>query len=106
MTTRSLPSWCPSAPDTVYGMKWLCSYEDHYHPIPKEDLYQNIYAFPCWYMSTPRSGRSTPRPRFGDYGGSNLQSTPENPSLLRVHKATDKLDAITSELPMKTPGAR
>lgn len=94
----------PECADTVYGMKWLCSYEDHYHPIPKEDLHQNIYAFPMLvHVNAKTWALYAEAAVFGDYGGSNLQSTPENPSLLQVHKATDKLTAITSELPMKTP---
>lgn len=94
----------PENARSIYGMKWLCSYEDHYHPIPLEDLHQNIYAFPmlvnigkkAWALYAEAAV-------FGDYGGSNLQSTPENPGLLRVCKAVDKLDDIKSELPMKTP---
>ncbi len=94
----------PQGADPVYGMKWLCSYEDQYHPIPREDLYQNIYAFPLlvhaggnlWALYAEASV-------FGDYGGGNLQSDPEDPAVLHVMKAVDKLTGITSELPMKTP---
>ncbi len=94
----------PDAADSIYGMKWLCSYEDHYHPIPKEDLYQNIYAFPMLvHVNAKLWALYAEAAVFGDFGGSNLCSTPENPQLLRVMKATDKLTDIVSELPMKTP---
>lgn len=94
----------PENARSIFGMKWLCSYEDHYHPIPMEDLHQNIYAFPMLVSISAKTWALYAEAAvFGDYGGSVLQSTPENPTMLRVMKAVDKLDDIKSELPMKTP---
>ena len=94
----------PENVENVYGMKWLCSYEDHYHPVPVEDLYQNMYAFP---MLAHIAGRQwalyAEAAVFGNYGGSILSSAPEDPALLRVTKAVDKLDTIKSAYPLETP---
>ena len=65
----------PEEAHSISGMKLVMSYEDHYHPIPFEDLYQNNYAFPmlcdlgggAWALYAEAAV-------FGDYGGSNLHA--------------------------------
>ena len=94
----------PENVETVYGMKWLCSYEDHYHPVPVEDLYQNMYAFPMLaHIGGKLWALYAEAAVFGNYGGSILKSVPEDPTLLRVTKAVDKLDTIKSQYPIETP---
>ena len=36
----------PRTAGQVYAMKYVFSYEDHYHPVPPCDMAQNTYAFP------------------------------------------------------------
>lgn len=94
----------PEEARNIYGMKHLMSYEDHYHPIPVEDLYQNRYAFPmlcelgggAWALYAEAAV-------FGEYGGSNLLSSREMPRLLMTKKSPDKLTDVTGVLPLKTP---
>ena len=94
----------PEAVSEVTAMKWLCSYEDHYHPVPIEELYQNLYAFPVLYRSGKNNWTLLAEAAvFGDYGGSVLGAGKERPSVLEVKKAVDKLDCIRTELPMHTP---
>ena len=94
-------------PDTVSevtAMKWLCSYEDHYHPVPAEELFQNLYAFPVLYRSGKNNWTLIAEAAvFGDYGGSVLGADREEPDLLKVKKAVDKLDCIRAALPVYTP---
>lgn len=94
----------PETARNIYGMRLLMSYEDHYHPIPFEDLYQNRYAFPmlcelgggAWALYAEAA-------TFGDYGGSNLLSSKENPGMLMTRFCPDQLGAIEGELPLSTP---
>ncbi|MCI5729375.1 MAG: glycoside hydrolase family 97 protein [Clostridia bacterium] len=94
----------PEEAHSISGMKLVMSYEDHYHPIPFEDLYQNNYAFPmlcdlgggAWALYAEAAV-------FGDYGGSNLLSSKEQPRMLMVKKCPDQLWDIPGTLPLKTP---
>lgn len=94
----------PSAASEVYGMKYLFSYEDKYHPIPKCDLAQNRLAFPVlvncgsgvWAMYAEAGV-------FGDYGGSHLLSSPQNPSLLMTQRAPDQMENMVAHFPITTP---
>lgn len=94
----------PEVAHSISGMKLVMSYEDHYHPIPFEDLYQNNYAFPmlcdlgggAWALYAEAAV-------FGDYGGSNLLSSKEQPRMLMVKKCPDQLWDIPGTLPLKTP---
>ena len=94
----------PEAVSEVTAMKWLCSYEDHYHPVPVEELFQNLYAFPVLYRSGKKLWTLIAEAAvFGDYGGSVLGADRDHPGVLMVKKAVDKLDCIRAELPMHTP---
>ncbi len=93
----------PACADTIYAQKLVFSYEDQYHPVPREDLYQNRYAFPLLVHVGGVWALYAEAAVFGDYGGSSVQSTPESPALLRLVKAPDKLSDIQSPLPMHTP---
>lgn len=94
----------PEEAKNIYGMKLIVSYEDHYHPIPFEDLYQNRYVFP---MLCELGGGSwalyAEAAVFGDYGGSNLLSDKQTPRMLMTVKSPDQWDAIRGELPLSTP---
>lgn len=94
----------PEEAGEIYGMKWIPSYEDHYHPIPREDLHQNAYVFPMLaHIRGAQWALYAEAAVFGDYCGSNLCSTPEAPGMLRVMQAPDQLDPICSPLPLATP---
>ncbi|MDR1570491.1 MAG: glycoside hydrolase family 97 protein [Oscillospiraceae bacterium] len=94
----------PSGARNITGMKHVFSYEDHYHPIPLEDLWQNRLAMPVLVEAgAGKWALYTEAAVFGDYGGSHLLSTPENPALLRLMKAEDKPTPIQSDYPVKTP---
>lgn len=94
----------PEEARNIYGMRLLMSYEDQYHPIPFEDLYQNRYAFPMlcelgggtWALYAEAA-------TFGDYGGSNLLSSKENPGLLMTRMCPDQLEPVKAELPFALP---
>lgn len=94
----------PEEAKNIYGMKLVMSYEDHYHPIPVADLYQNAYAFPmlcelggdAWALYAEAGV-------FGTYGGSNLLSSKASPRMLMVKKSNDKVSPITGTLPLSTP---
>ena len=95
-----LPEQVPS----VTGMKWLCSYEDHYHPVPVEDLYQNLLVLPVLFQA----GRDlwavyAEAAVFGNYGGSTLGAVKEDPRTLTITKAVDQLENIKCEGPVTTP---
>ncbi|GHV69089.1 alpha-glucosidase [Spirochaetia bacterium] len=95
----------PESAIDLYAQKHLFSYEDHYHPVAREDLWQNPYAFPAlaslgggyWalYAEAPVYSNG--------YGGGILLSSREDPSLLVVHRAPDQLTNIVGELPFSTP---
>lgn len=94
----------PAGAGDVYGMKYLFTYEDMYYPIPKCDLYQNRLAFPVlvdcgagvWALYAEAAV-------FGDYGGSNLLSTREDPQRLMVQRAPDQLSPTLTHFPVTTP---
>ena len=94
----------PAGAGDVYGMKYLFTYEDMYDPIPKCDLYQNRLAFPVlvdcgagvWALYAEAAV-------FGDYGGSNLLSTREDPQRLMVQRAPDQLSPTLTHFPVTTP---
>ena len=94
-------------PDTagqVYGMKYVFSYEDHYHPIPRCDMAQNNLAFPVlvdcgkgvWALYAEAAV-------FGDYGSSTLCSTEEAPMTLLLRQAPDQIGPTEACLPLATP---
>jgi alpha-glucosidase len=96
-----------AVPDTagqVYGMKYTFSYEDHYHPIPRCDLWQNNLVFPVltdcgrgvWALYAEAAV-------FGDYGSSTLCSTEADPVTLLVRQAPDQLGGTKTCLPLCTP---
>ncbi|MDR2102432.1 MAG: glycoside hydrolase family 97 protein [Treponema sp.] len=95
----------PRGAGEIYAQKHLWSYEDHYHPVPKEELWQNVYAFPLllklegeyWalYAEAPVYG--------GDYGGAVLRSFKENPSSLGLARSPDQLKPVEGNLPFSTP---
>ena len=94
----------PEEARNIYGMRLIMSYEDQYHPIPFEDLYQNRYAFP---MLCELGGGSwalyAEAATFGDYGGSNLLSDRKTPRMLMTRKCPDQLGNIDGKLPVATP---
>jgi alpha-glucosidase len=93
-----------SAPD-LYAQKHLWSYEDHYHPVPKEELWQNVLALPLlvrleggyWALYAEASVYG------GNWGGTLLRSSRENPSLLGLIRSPDQLGPVTGDLPLSTP---
>jgi alpha-glucosidase len=95
----------PESAVDFYAQKLLFSYEDHYYPVPKQDLWQNPYAFPALVrLSGGYWSLYAEAPVYaGTYGGGNLQSSEENPSMLVVHKSLDKLSPVYGELPFSTP---
>jgi alpha-glucosidase len=95
----------PEFSQNFYAQKYLFTYEDQYHPVSREDLYQNPYAFPvllkldCGYWALYSEA-----PIFsGIYCGGNLLSSKESPLQLIVQRAPDQLSAIAGELPFSTP---
>ena len=93
----------PDNVETATAMKWLCSYEDHYHPVPAEDLYQNLYAFPMLFKAGKDVwGVYAEAAVFGTYGGSVL-SAEKGSRTLQITKAVDQLENIKSSYPMETP---
>lgn len=94
----------PEEAKNIYGMKLLMSYEDHYHPIPVADLYQNAYAFPMLCeLGGDKWALYAEAAVFGDYGGSNLLSAKAAPRMLMTKKSNDKVSPITGSLPLTTP---
>ena len=94
----------PEEAKNIYGMKLIMSYEDHYHPIPLEDIHQNAYAFPMLCeLGGGKWALYAEAGVFGTYGGSNLLSTKESPRLLMTKKSNDKVSPITGVLPLATP---
>ncbi|MDR1971218.1 MAG: glycoside hydrolase family 97 protein [Treponema sp.] len=95
----------PGTAIEVYAQKHLWSYEDHYHPVTKDELWQNVYAFPVlarleggyWalYAEAPVYG--------GNYGGGVLRSSREEPSKLVLHRSPDQRGPVTGNLPFSTP---
>ena len=102
---RELSSFrVPENVEAVTGMKWLCSYEDQYHPVPVEDLYQNLLVFPVLL----RPGKDlfavyAEAAVFGNYCGSTLGAEKEDPRTMTVMKAVDQLENIKSDCPITTP---
>ena len=94
----------PGTAGQVYAMKYVFSYEDHYHPVPACDLAQNNYAFPVlvdcgrgiWALYAEAAV-------FGDYGSSTLCSTQENPLCLMVRQAPDQIGPTHTAYPVATP---
>ncbi len=94
----------PESAGQVYGMKYVFSYEDHYHPIPKCDMAQNNLAFPVladcgkgvWALYAEAAV-------FGDYGSSTLCSEEEQPMTLLVRRAPDQLEPTHGAFPIATP---
>ena len=94
----------PRTAGQVYAMKYIFSYEDHYHPIPPCDLAQNAYAFPVlvdcgmgtWALYAEAAV-------FGDYGGSVLRSNEEDPACLMVRQAPDQVGPTYTGYPVATP---
>lgn len=94
----------PESAGAVYGMKHIFSYEDQYHPIPKEELHQNRLVFPVlvdagdsvWALYAEAAV-------FGDYGGSSLCATLEDPLLLGLKMSEDKITPIQGRYPVTTP---
>ena len=94
----------PQTAKQVIGMKEIFSYEDHYLPIPVEDLWQNRLAMPVLIEAgQAKWALYTEAAVFGDYGGSHVLSSPEAPGLLMIQKAEDKLTPITNHYPVQTP---
>lgn len=94
----------PEEAKNIYGMKLVMSYEDHYHPIPVADLYQNAYAFPMLCeLGGDKWALYAEAGVFGTYGGSNLLSDKEAPRMLMTKKSNDKVSPITGTLPLATP---
>jgi alpha-glucosidase len=95
----------PPSAGEIYAQKHLWSYEDQYHPVPREELPQNVFAFPLlvrleggyWalYAEAPVYG--------GDYGGAVLRSSRENPSRLGLARSPDQMGPVTGNLPFSTP---
>lgn len=94
-------------PDTagqVYGMKYVFSYEDHYHPIPRCDMAQNNLAIPVlvdcgkgvWALYAEAAV-------FGDYGSSTLCAESDAPMTLLLRQAPDQLGPTEAKLPLATP---
>jgi len=94
----------PKTAGQVYGMKYVFSYEDHYHPIPACDMAQNNLAFPVlvdcgaglWALYAEAAV-------FGDYGSSTLCSSADAPMTLMLRQAPDQLGPTETVLPLKTP---
>ena len=94
----------PEEAKNIYGMKLIMSYEDHYHPIPLDDIHQNAYAFPMLCeLGGGKWALYAEAGVFGTYGGSNLLSTKESPRMLMTKKSNDKVSPITGKLPLATP---
>jgi len=94
----------PRSAGQVYAMKYVFSYEDHYHPVPACDMSQNNYAFPVlvdcgmgvWALYAEAAV-------FGDYGSSTLCSSEEEPMRLMVRQAPDQLGPTHTHFPVATP---
>ncbi len=94
----------PQTAAQVYGMKYVFSYEDHYHPIPKCEMAQNNLAFPVlvdcgadiWALYAEAAV-------FGDYGSSTLCSKEEEPMTLLIRQAPDQIGPTRTEYPVTTP---
>lgn len=94
----------PAAAREIYGMKYVFSYEDHYHPIPRSELPQNNLAFPVLVdISGGLYALYAEAAVFGDYGSSTLCSEKDSPLLLRLRQAPDQLGATDGVLPLATP---
>jgi alpha-glucosidase len=95
----------PGSAIELYAQKYIFTYEDEYHPVPRGELWQNAWAFPAlarlgggyWamYAEAPVYGQN--------WCGGNLSSTRANPEMLKVRRAPDQLDDISGELPFSTP---
>lgn len=94
----------PQDAGQLYAQRYLFTYEDHYHPIPREDWHQNPLAFPLlldaghgvWALYAEAAV-------FGDYGGGHLRSEAEHPARLIVRKSPDQLSPIQAKTPLQTP---
>lgn len=92
----------PEDTRSIYGMKFRFTYEDEFNLIPYEDLYQNLWIFPMlieadhgvWALITEAAV-------YGNYAGSTLSSTEEQPGLMRVNAPLDEF--TKQELPVETP---
>jgi len=95
----------PAVSRGAYSQKFLFCYEDQYHPVEREDLWQNNWAFPMLVRIGEQSwALYAEAPIFGGtYCGGTLLSTPENPSVLVVQRASDQLSPIDGALPFSTP---
>jgi len=94
----------PDGAGELHAQRLLFTYEDHYLPVPRSELPQNPFAFPIlvdaghgqWALYTEANVH-------GDYGGSHVLATPEQPSRLTLQRATDQLDPIRTPYPVATP---
>lgn len=95
----------PEQAGNIYAQRYIFTYEDHYQPVPRSELWQNAYAFPMlvqlpggkWALYAEAGVFG------GEYGGANLCASREEPSMLMVCKAPDELTPITGTLPLETP---
>ena len=93
----------PESVFEVTAMKFTWSYEDQYHPIPIEELWQNLYVFPVLLRnSTDNWTLLSEAGDLGTYCGSVLTAGKETPDLLEIRKAVDQLDCIEAEAPAHT----
>lgn len=92
----------PAATRAVYAMKFRFSYEDEFNPVPQEDLHQNLWSFPVLLEAGSGVwGLIAEAGVFGDYGGSVLSSTKQDPRMLRI---TAPADGFSEQpLPVTTP---
>ena len=85
----------------VTAMKFTWSYEDQYHPVPIEELYQNYYVFPVLMRNRKDNWTLLAEAAvMGNYGGSVLGGEKETPDILKVLKAVDHLGFIEAEAPV------
>jgi alpha-glucosidase len=95
----------PRSAVDCYVQKHLWSYEDNYHPVTREELWQNVLALPLlarleggyWALYAEAGVYG------GEYGGSVLRSCRENPALLGLARSPDQLGSVTGNLPFSTP---
>lgn len=85
----------PDGARNIWAMKYLFSYEDQYHLVPREELGQNLYAFPVLLeLQAGMWALYTEAAVFGDYGASHLAPDAAGPGMLRVRRAPDGPEPI------------